>query len=183
MILYQSGAIISEAAISNQTPYYFQDEPANDSLVGELYTRAFGPGRFVKAAHFLRLGNVCDYGLSYIAKIDDKIIAACRMWHIKDASGNQAVFLGPIAVESQYRHLRIGQELMKLCLNACDASGVKIVLLVGDYSYFAQFGFEQVAANTILFPLPVMDGRVLWRRTDDEALLKGLIFPFPPPHH
>ncbi len=170
-----------EAIITDLTPYYFQDNADNDIIVGELYARAFGPARFVKAAHFLRLGNVCDYDLSYVAKIDGKIVAACRMWHIKDEAGNTAVFLGPIAVERQYRHLRIGHELMKLCLNSCDATGVKIVLLVGDYSYFAQFGFERVA-NNLVFPLPVMDGRVLWRKTEGDANLKGRIFPFPPPH-
>lgn len=161
---------------------YLTDDAQNDVEIAKLYARAFGPARFVKAAHFLRVGNVCDYELSSVCKFGDKIIGACRMWHIKDSHGNSAVFLGPIAVEKQYRDLNVGHELVDICLAACKKSGIKIVLLVGDYDYFSRFGFEKVPFGQVAMPLPVMDNRILWIRNDPQATLNGMLFPFPPPH-
>lgn len=150
------------------------DSHEYDAALEAIYARAFGPGRFVKAAAVLRTGNVCNYGLSRVVFArtpnGEKLIGGCRLWPIIDAHGIAAIFLGPIAIEEGFQGLGLGAKLMHEVLAACDADGQKLVLLVGDMPFFGQFGFEIVPTGQIAMPLPVAQNRLLWRITNGAEL-------------
>ncbi|KAF0092815.1 MAG: GCN5-like N-acetyltransferase [Hyphomonadaceae bacterium] len=155
------------------------DSANNDAALEAIYAKAFGPGRFTKAAAVLRAGNACIYGLSRVvfAETNDgeKLIGGCRLWRIIDAQDNKAIFLGPIAIDGEYQGLGLGAQLMQEVLAACDASGQKLIMLVGDMSFFGQFGFEIVPENQISLPLPVAQNRLLWRKTGGDVVFNGRV--------
>lgn len=145
-------------------------EPDNGQYDGEveaLYARAFGPGRFAKAATRLREGNLCRRDLSFIARSDEVIVGACRLWPIVDSEGVKALFLGPIAVDKPAQSAGLGKRLVTACLAAADADQAQIILLVGDLSFFAPLGFDIIPRGRIALPGPVDPNRLLWRLKGD----------------
>ncbi len=139
------------------------DDGLHDGACEALYARAFGPGRYAKAAARLREGNVCRRDLSMLAFEAGALVGACRLWPIEAQNLAPALFLGPIAVDHLMRNAGLGQRLVLACLEAVDARPALPVILVGDESYFQRMSFEVVPNGQIVMPGPVDPKRLLWR--------------------
>lgn len=146
---------------------YEAEREGDAAAIEALVDRAFGPGRFVKTAERLREGSLPLRHLSVCARDGERLAGAVRQWPI--TIGEQdAVFLGPIAVDLAARSQGVGAELMQRAIAAAEAAGERLILLVGDMSYFEQFGFE-VAKGPVL-PGPVDGRRLLWKSLRPGAL-------------
>jgi predicted N-acetyltransferase YhbS len=139
------------------------DNGQYDGEVEALYARAFGPGRLAKAATRLREGHVCRRDLSFIARKDDMIVGACRMWPIVDNDGVRALFLGPIAVDKAAQSAGLGKQLVTACLAAAEVDQARVIILVGDMSFFGPLGFDIIPPGRVTMPGPVDPNRLLWR--------------------
>jgi predicted N-acetyltransferase YhbS len=139
------------------------DDGLHDSKVEALYARAFGPGRFAKAAARLREGNNCQRDLSFLALTDGVIVGACRLWPITDATGSKSLFLGPVAVDQSMRSIGLGRRLVEACLAQINKSGPSVTILVGDHAYFGPMGFDIVPCGQVTMPGSVDPKRLLWR--------------------
>jgi len=135
-----------------------QDAPAVDALVD----RAFGPGRYAKAAERLREGASLRRDLSICAWSGEELVGAVRQWTVT-VGDIPAIFLGPIAVDMAERRQGLGAGLMRRAVQADEAAGERLVMLVGDMPFFAQFGFEVAPVGAVALPGPVDPARVLWR--------------------
>ena len=83
--------------------------------------RAFGPGRYAKAAERLREGGAPDYHLSFLAREADRLVGCVQLWPVT-IGGAPAILLGPIAVEPAYRHHGLGGALIeRACAAAAEA--------------------------------------------------------------
>ena len=132
-----------------------QDAP----LVTDLIDRAFGPGRYAKAAERLRERNTPLMAISFCAWSEGRLVGCVRMWPI--LIGEQpAVFLGPFAVEPEFRSLGLGATLIRRAVAATAEAGHAMILLVGDAPYFEPLGFRKVPAGRITLPGPVDANRV-----------------------
>jgi predicted N-acetyltransferase YhbS len=147
------------------------DDATFDPACEALYARAFGPGRYAKAAARLREGNVCRRDLSVLAFDGSTLIGACRLWSIEAENGEAALFLGPVAVDQAARQAGLGQQLVKACLAQVDAQDFGPVILVGDLGFFGRMGFEIVPSGHIIMPTPVDPNRLLWRLKDTTVPL------------
>jgi predicted N-acetyltransferase YhbS len=135
-----------------------EDGPAIDALID----RAFGPGRYAKAAERLRGGNRPLLALSMTDWADGRPIGCARLWPIA-VGETPALLLGPFAVEDAHRRQGLGAALIRrACETAADA-GHAVVLLVGDEAYFATAGFAAAPARRVAMPGPVDQRRVLAR--------------------
>ncbi len=137
-----------------------KDSAENDAQIDVLMKAAFGPGRFVKAAHFLRLGNVPDYELSRVALKDGELIGACRIWPVEISDGEMAHFLGPIVIAPNAQGLGLGSKLVQECLEAIEKTDNNKVILIGDMAFFEKFGFSPLSGE-IGLPLPAIKSRIL----------------------
>ncbi|MGH7024998.1 MAG: GNAT family N-acetyltransferase [Caulobacteraceae bacterium] len=141
------------------------ERPADAPLADALIARAFGPGRYAKAAERLREGSSPIAGLSFVAWTRGRAAGCVRLWPIV-IGGAPAVLLGPIAVDEAERNAGVGAALIQRACDAARAAGHALVLLVGDEPYFGQFGFAR--ALHVRMPGPVDLRRVLVR-----ALVSG----------
>lgn len=130
--------------------------PADAAAVEALVLSAFGPGRFSKTAERLREGGTVAAG--FVSRDDGKVVGSVRLWRIV-VGETPALFLGPIAVDRQYRKEGLGAALVESCLNIARSQGLG-VLLVGDEPYFGRFGFGVVPG--VELPGPADRRRVLW---------------------
>ena len=141
---------------------YAAEQPADGAAVDALIERAFGPGRYAKAAERLREGNRLRRDLSMTARAGGAVVGAVRLWPVMVGEA-QGLFLGPIAVEAAWRKHGVGAELIRRAVAAAEAAGEAFILLVGDRSLFAPHGFEAVPNGQVVMPGPVDAGRVFWR--------------------
>ena len=142
-------------------------EAANDaSAVEALLDRAFGPGRFAKSSERVREFAVFAPDLSFCAFAAGEVVGVVRMWRVQ-VGGRPAVFLGPLAVDARQRSAGLGGLLVERACAAAEAAGEAAVILVGDMSYFGQFGFE--VAQGVVMPGPTDPSRILVRRFDGPA--------------
>ena len=133
--------------------------PDAEAIEG-LHARAFGPGRFARTAFRLRERAAARPELCFTALVGTLIVGSIRMSPLHAGAG-KAVMLGPLAVEPAFERRGIGSALIGRALDAARAAGEGLVLLVGDASYYARFGFRPVPPGTLQLPGPVDPVRFL----------------------
>jgi len=157
------------------TPQIRNEQPHDAAAVAALIERAFGPGRYAKAAERLREGRRPRLDLSFVAYAGETLAGSVRLWPVR-VGGEPAIFLGPIAVDEQWRGKGLGQALVERACEAAVKAGCAAVLLVGDAPWFERTGF--VRAPDVVLPGPVDQRRVLMRVLDDAAsALSGPVTP------
>jgi predicted N-acetyltransferase YhbS len=140
-------------------PFHLRRErPGDAALADGLIERAFGPGRYAKAAERLREGSSPVRELSFIAWRGERAVGCVRLWPIAIGE-TQALLLGPFAVEEAERSAGVGAALIARACEAAAVAGHKVVLLVGDLAYFGAMGFART--RDVRMPGPVDPGRVL----------------------
>ena len=150
------------------------ERPEDAAAVERLVLRAFGPGRFAKAAERLREGRVPLFDLSVVAWDGREAVGCVRQWAVK-IGDTPAIFLGPIAVELDYRSDGLGAALIERACAVAAAAGHAAIVLVGDMPFFGPLGFAPAPGVTM--PGPVDGTRVLARALlpGGTTALKGLV--------
>ena len=161
-------------AIEPQPPQLAAERPQDADAVERLVLRAFGPGRFAKAAERLREGRRPRLDLSVAAWEGRELVGVVRLWTVR-VGERPAIFLGPIAVEQDRRRHGLGAALIERACAAAIAAGHELIVLVGDPPFFGPLGF--VAAPEVVMPGPVDQRRVMCRalKPGAGAGLKGAV--------
>jgi predicted N-acetyltransferase YhbS len=143
------------------SPFHLAPErPSDAPIVSALIARAFGPGRFAKAAERLREGGSHIPGLSFVAWADGEAVGCVRLWPIA-IGGTEALLLGPFAVDEGARSAGVGAALIRRACETAKADGHRLILLVGDEAYFGPLGFSAGPTKAVWLPGPVDRNRVL----------------------
>jgi predicted N-acetyltransferase YhbS len=145
-------------------------------IVEGLIDRAFGPGRYAKAAERLREGAQPLLNLSFVAWRGGEALGCVRLWPVR-IGDTPAILLGPIAVEAAWRRGGLGADLVRRAVTEATASGAVIIVLVGDQPFFGPLGFSAAAAVDVRMPGPVDQRRVMVRALVPGAAsdLKGAV--------
>lgn len=152
--------LVPTRSAAPHSPVLRPERPSDAVRVAALIERAFGPGRYVKAAERLRETNTQLLDISFVALIGRELAGCVCMWPITIGQ-TPAVFLGPFAVEPKHRSLGLGGMLIRKACEASAEAGRSLVLLVGDTPLFWPHGFRQVPPGRIVMPGPVDPKRVL----------------------
>jgi predicted N-acetyltransferase YhbS len=154
-------------------------ETANDAqAIERLHERTFGPGRFVLSAYRIRehVDHLLD--LSFTARIGTLLVGSVRQLPILIGDA-KALLLGPLTVEPPFRSRGVGHALLERALRDAKAKGHRLVVLVGDESYYRRVGFKAVPQGRATMPGPVDYGRLLVCELVDGAFdgISGAIRP------
>ena len=154
-------------------------ETANDAqAIERLHERTFGPGRFVLSAYRIRehVDHLLD--LSFTARIGTLLVGSVRQLPIC-IGDTKALLLGPLTVEPPFRSRGIGLALLERALKDAKAKEHRLVLLVGDESYYSRVGFRRVPKGRASMPGPVDYDRLLIAELADGAFtdVSGAVRP------
>lgn len=133
---------------------------ADLDAVEALHEHAFGPGRHVRTAARLREGVEADPDLSLVATVRGRLAGSVTLTPIVIGRA-PALLLGPLAVDPDFEGRGVGGRLVREALARAQAAGHRMVLLVGDASYYGRFGFHRVEPDRVWLPGPVDPRRVL----------------------
>jgi predicted N-acetyltransferase YhbS len=154
-------------------------ETANDAqAIERLHERTFGPGRFVLSAYRLRehVDHLLD--LSFTAWIGTLLVGSVRQLPIC-IGDTPALLLGPLTVEPPFRSRGVGRALLDRALKDAKIRGHRLVVLVGDETYYSRVGFKVVPKGRATMPGPVDYSRLLVAELIDGAFsdVSGAIRP------
>jgi len=136
-------------------------ETADDGpAIDRLHERTFGPGRYAKSAYRLREQVAHSLDLSFTARVGTLLVGSVRLSPIR-VGETKALLLGPLTVEPPFRDRGVGQALITRSLEAARGAGHKLVILVGDESYYGKSGFKRVSPGRASMPGPVDPARIL----------------------
>lgn len=167
------------ALTSKAAPFAIRAERAADVAIREaLLDACFGENRHDRTCQRLRDGRAPAAGLALSAVREGALVGTVRLWHVS-AGGRPALVLGPLAVDPACRELRIGAALMQQALAAARARGHAAVILLGDATYYARFGFSAEKTGALMLPGPFERDRLLAIEFQAGALdgAKGMIVP------
>ncbi|MGA2815130.1 MAG: N-acetyltransferase [Xanthobacteraceae bacterium] len=138
------------------------------AAIGRLHERTFGPGRYAKTAYRLREQVVHSLDLSFTARIGTLLVGSVRLSLVRIGEA-KALLLGPLTVEPPFRERGVGQALIGRALEEARAKGHRLVILVGDESYYGKCGFKRVPLGRVTMPGPVDPARLLVAELADGA--------------
>ncbi len=136
------------------------ETPADADVIERLHERTFGPGRYARTAFRIREGAGHLLGLSFTARIGTLLVGSLRLTPIRIGE-TPALLLGPLTVEPPFRRRGIGLALMQRALTEAGYKGHRLVVLVGDESYYAKAGFRRIPKGHARMPGPVDPDRLL----------------------
>jgi predicted N-acetyltransferase YhbS len=136
-------------------------ESADDAQGSECPPeRTLGPGRYARTAYRIREGIAHRLDLSFTARIGTLMVGSVRLSPIRIGE-TSALLLGPLTVEPPFRDRGIGIGLIERALQEAKAKGHKLVVLVGDESYYQRCGFKRIPKRKVSMPGPVDPLRLL----------------------
>jgi predicted N-acetyltransferase YhbS len=141
-----------------------------------LLDACFGDERLEKTCERLREGRKAADGLSLVLEKDGAVVGTVRLWHVTAGPNRPALLLGPIAIDCRFHGLGLGALLMREALARAEL-GHRAVLLVGDASYYARFGFSSEKTGALRLPGPYERERFLALELRPDALdgARGLV--------
>jgi predicted N-acetyltransferase YhbS len=139
------------------------------AAIERLHERTFGPGRYAKTAYRLREQVVHSLDLSFTARIGTLLVGSVRLSPVRIGEA-KALLLGPLTVEPPFRERGVGQALIGRALEEARAKGHRLVILVGDESYYGKCGFKRVPLGRVTMPGPVDPARLLVAELADGAI-------------
>jgi predicted N-acetyltransferase YhbS len=159
------------ALTPDAAPFAIRAELISDVVAREaLLDACFGVNRHARTCQRLRDGRAPAEGLALSAVREGRLVGTVRLWHVS-AGGVPALVLGPLAVDSACRKLGVGAALMDRALAAAKADGHGAVILLGDASYYARFGFSADKTGGLSLPGPFERDRLLGLELRPGALI------------
>ena len=138
-----------------------QPEAPDDGVAIErLHERTFGPGRYAKTAYRLREQVEHLRELSFTARIGTLLIGSVWLSPIRIGEA-KALLLGPVTIEPAFRDRGVGQALIERALKEAKDKGHRLVVLVGDETYYEKCGFKRIPRGRAIMPGPVDPARLL----------------------
>jgi predicted N-acetyltransferase YhbS len=144
------------------------EKPADADIIERLHERTFGPGRYARTAFRIREGAGHRLDLSFTAWVGTLLVGSVRLTPIR-VGESRALLLGPLTVEPPFRRRGIGLALMQRALLEAKQEGHRLVVLVGDETYYAKAGFRRIPKGQARMPGPVNPDRLLVAELADEA--------------
>jgi len=160
-------------------PFVIRAERGSDVVAREaLLDACFGANRHARTCQRLRDGRAPAEGLALSALREGRLVGTVRLWHVS-LGGVAALVLGPLAVDPSCQKLGVGAALMDRALVAAKRLGHGAVILLGDASYYARFGFSALKTGELSLPGPFERDRLLGLELRDGALdgACGMIAP------
>ena len=150
----------NDAAATDISLTILPEMPEDAPAIERLHERTFGPGRYAKTAYRLREEVAHSRDVSFTARIGTLLVGSVWLSPVRIGEA-KALLLGPLTVEPPFRDHGIGKALIMRALEAARAKGHRLVVLVGDESYYGKCGFKPVPPGRATMPGPVDPVRLL----------------------
>jgi putative acetyltransferase len=140
---------------------------------------AFGKDREARMIDLIRLSDGYVAELSLVADEDGAVVGHILLSYVEVKGVRRVLELGPLSVLPARQRNGIGSALVQACLEAADARGEPLVLVLGHPGYYQRFGFHRASDFGINAPDGIPDEAfmVFPLRAYDPSIRGLVIFP------
>jgi len=132
---------------------YLSEALDDKDAIEALLDQVFGTDRLKKKSYRYRHKVPPVPALCWVAYDGERLVGTIRYWPIRvGKAGTPSVLLGPVGVAPDRRGEGIGVTLVMRTMELARQAGIRTILLVGDLSYYARFGFEPAAPHGYRMP-------------------------------
>ncbi len=129
--------------------------PEDEQYIDPLLDLTFGENRSARPSYTLRAGVPPIEELCFSVKSPgDELLATLRFWPVS-IDGEEALLLGPLAVQPALQGKGIGKALVAHGLVQAKKIGYRLCFVVGEQFYYAPYGFELGHPLGYDMPVPV----------------------------
>jgi len=129
-----------------------EERPSDKAAVDALARLSLGNRTTDSPAARMRAGTKAVKGLCLVALENDSLVGTLRFWPVTVGHGVKALQLGPLAIHPDHRGRGFSRLLMRQGLERAQASGHRIVVLIGDPAIYGRYGFVMAAPRGITLP-------------------------------
>ncbi|MGK7877412.1 MAG: GNAT family N-acetyltransferase [Xenococcaceae cyanobacterium] len=133
------------------------EKPLDYQAIAQVNTLAFGRDNEAQLVEGIRTSDRYIPALSLVAELDDVIIGHILFSYI-DLVGKErfsVLALAPMAVRPEFQKQGVGSKLVRAGLEAAEAMGEPLVVVLGYPWFYPRFGFEPSGSYDIEPPFPV----------------------------
>ena len=154
------------------------ERPEDAVAIERLNERTFGPGRYARTAYRIREQLIHQLDLSYTARVGTLLVGSLRLTPVRIGE-TSALLLGPLTVEPPFRDRGIARALMERAMKDARDKGHRLIVLVGDESYYKRVGFKRIPNGTVKLDGPVDSARMLFAELVEGAFkdVSGVVKP------
>jgi predicted N-acetyltransferase YhbS len=154
------------------------ERPEDAVAIERLNERTFGPGRYARTAYRIREQLIHQLDLSYTARVGTLLVGSLRLTPVRIGE-TSALLLGPLTVEPPFRDRGIARALMERAMKDARDKGHRLIVLVGDESYYKRVGFKRIPNGTVKLDGPVDPARMLFAELVEGAFkdVSGVVKP------
>lgn len=130
------------------------------AAVYEVNKLAFGQENEARLVKNIRHAANFNPKLSLVAIKNEKVVGHILFSpiNIQSPKGNIPVLaLAPLAICPEFQNQGIGSQLVKQGLEECQRLEHKVVIVIGNPTYYTRFGFSSATAKGLSAPFPVPD--------------------------
>ena len=124
-----------------------------ENLVRNSFWNVYRPGAYEHfIVHQLRNDESFIRKLAFVIEKDNLIIGHINYSRGKlicENSCQDAVVLGPVAIDKDYQNHGYGSQLINHTLKIAENGSIPFVFVVGDENYYSRFGFESASKYNI----------------------------------
>lgn len=117
-----------------------------ENMVRNSFWNIYRPGAYEHfIVHNLRNHESLIRDLAYVIEKDDEIIGHINYSkgkiNFEDGNSENAVVLGPVAIDENYQNRGYGTDLIEFSLSIAKEKNIPFIFVVGDETYYSRFGF------------------------------------------
>jgi putative acetyltransferase len=153
------------------------EEPRDFAAIREIHQLSFGRENEASLVEKIRDSRGFIPGLSLVAEFEGRVAGHVLFSRVRIRPAEPklpeevALALAPLAVHPDFRNKGIGSELVNQGLKTCRQYGHSLVIVVGEQSYYARFGFVPARPKGLEVPFPV----------PERSFLVAEVIPHPGP--
>ena len=153
----------------------------DEKYIDPLLNLTFGKGRISRPSYTFRAGVLPVSELCFCVKSSEGgLLATLRFWPVS-IEGEEALLLGPLAVQPNLQGKGIGKALVAEGLAKAKKMGYRLCFVVGEAFYYGPYGFELAHPLGYDMPVPVSGDKfqvVALQGDLFDDLPKGMIQPW-----
>jgi putative acetyltransferase len=137
------------------------EKPRDFAAIREIHELSFGRENEAVLVEKIRGSRDFNPSLSLVAELEGRPVGHVlfsRVW-IRPPDPKlpeeNALALAPLSVHPDFRNKGIGSELVTQGLKICRQHGYRLVIVVGEQSYYSRFGFVPARPKGLEVPFPV----------------------------
>ncbi|MGY0235285.1 GNAT family N-acetyltransferase [Longispora urticae] len=129
------------------------ESPRDGGAVHRVHVAAFGRTDEADLVDTLRASDAWIDGLSWVADDHGLVIAHALISRV-EIDEAPALSLAPVSVHPDHQRHGHGTAVISAALDAARATGLPLVVVLGDPAYYRRFGFEPAADYNLTAPWP-----------------------------